>query len=231
MNIKNWSRFLYRQIFLISIIALVLIKVVWIIWGYWNIGSQQKEMLVAIVVLSDYAKLNNGKYQDTVNRWVQRSKSEWIDTETGLLRSFLSIDGNTSIKSPIKGSYSTLNTYYLKQIAPEFAQEQYTHLKEVFMKDSWLTGFKEYPDGSGFLVMDVDAEPIIFGLSPSGTAFGIGCATYFDDTNLRKHLLNTAEIAGHTVSWNGKRHYLLANIALLGEAITLAMRTNYCTSN
>lgn len=65
----------------------------------------------------------------------------------------------------------------------------------------------------------------IFGLSPSGTAFGIGCATYFDDTNLRKHLMKTAEIAGHTISWNDKRHYLLANIALVGEAITLAMRT------
>lgn len=184
------------------------------------------DMLVAIVALTDYAQLNNGKYQNTVNRWIQRAKSEWIDSETGLLRSFLPLDGNTSVLSPIKGSYSTLNTYYLTQIDSEFAKEQYSHLKEAFLKDSWLIGFKEYPDGSGFLGMDVDAGPIIFGLSPSGTAFGIGCATYFNDTDLRKHLLKTAEIAGHTVSWNGKRRYLLANIALVGEAITLAMRTN-----
>lgn len=184
------------------------------------------DMLVAIVALTDYAQLNNGKYQNTVNRWIQRAKSEWIDRETGLLRSFLPLDGNTSVLSPIKGSYSTLNTYYLTQIDSEFAKEQYSHLKEAFLKDSWLTGFKEYPDGSGFLGMDMDAGPIIFGLSPSGTAFGIGCATYFNDTDLRKHLLKTAEIAGHTVSWNGKRRYLLANIALVGETITLAMRTN-----
>ena len=184
------------------------------------------DMLVAIVALTDYAQLNNGKYQNTVNRWIQRAKSEWIDSETGLLRSFLPLDGNTSVLSPIKGSYSTLNTYYLTQIDSEFAKEQYSHLKEAFLKDSWLTGFKEYPDGSGFLGMDMDAGPIIFGLSPSGTAFGIGCATYFNDTDLRKHLLKTAEIAGHTVSWNGKRRYLLANIALVGETITLAMRTN-----
>ena len=189
------------------------------------------DMLVAIVALSDYAKQNNGKYQTTVNSWIQRAKSEWIDCETGLLHSFLSLDGDTSVKSPIKGSYSTLNTYYLTQIDPEFAKEQYAHLKDVFLKDSWLTGFKEYSDGSGFLGMDVDAGPIIFGLSPSGTAFGIGCATYFNNMYLRKHLLKTAEIAGHTVSWNGKRRYLLANIALVGEAITLAMRTHYCTSN
>lgn len=184
------------------------------------------DMLVAIVALTDYAQLNNGKYQNTVNRWIQRAKSEWIDSETGLLRSFLPLDGNTSVLSPIKGSYSTLNTYYLTQIDSEFAKEQYSHLKEAFLKDSWLTGFKEYPDGSGFLGMDMDAGPIIFGLSPSGTAFGIGCATYFNNMYLRKHLLKTAEIAGHTVSWNGKRRYLLANIALVGETITLAMRTN-----
>lgn len=189
------------------------------------------DMLVAIVALSDYAQLNNGKYQNTVNRWIQRAKSEWIDSETGLLRSFLPLDGNTSVLSPIKGSYSTLNTYYLTQIDSEFAKEQYSHLKEAFLKDSWLTGFKEYPDGSGFLGMDVDAGPIIFGLSPSGTAFGIGCATYFNDTHLRNDLLKTAEIAGHTIAWDDKRHYLLANIALVGEAITLAMRTHYCTSN
>lgn len=184
------------------------------------------DMLVAIVALSDYARLNNGKYQPTVDKWIERAKSEWIDAETGLLRSFLPLDGDTSVKSPIKGSYSTLNTYYLTQIDPAFAAEQYDRLKYAFLKDSWMTGFKEYTDGSGFLGMDVDSGPIIFGLSPSGTAFGIGCATYFNDNELRNDLLKTAEIAGHTVARKGKRHYLLANIALVGEAITLAMRTS-----
>ncbi|MCI9172519.1 hypothetical protein [uncultured Duncaniella sp.] len=185
------------------------------------------DMLVAIVALSDYAKLNNGKYQSTVNKWIQRAKSEWIDDRTGLLRSFLAIDGDTSVRQPIKGSYSTLNTYYLTLIDPIFAKEQYVRLKTVFLKDSWLTGFKEYQEGGEILGIDIDAGPIIWGLSPSGTAFGIGCATFFNDKELRKKLLKTAEIAGHTVSGNGKRHYILANIAMVGEAITLAMRTSY----
>ncbi len=185
------------------------------------------DMLVAIVALSDYAKLNKGKYQSTVNKWIQRAKSEWIDDRTGLLRSFLAIDGDTSVRQPIKGSYSTLNTYYLTLIDPIFAKEQYVRLKTVFLKDSWLTGFKEYQEGGEILGIDIDAGPIIWGLSPSGTAFGIGCATFFNDKELRKKLLKTAEIAGHTVSGNGKRHYILANIAMVGEAITLAMRTSY----
>ena len=43
---------------------------------------------------------------------------------------------------------------------------------------------------------------------------------------LRRRLLKTAEAAGTTVSRGGRRHYLLADIALVGEAIMLAMRTN-----
>jgi hypothetical protein len=47
-----------------------------------------------------------------------------------------------------------------------------------------------------------------------------------NDLKFRKQLLRTAEIAGCTVSYKEKSHYLLANVALVGEAILLAMRTN-----
>lgn len=88
----------------------------------------------------------------------------------------------------------------------------------------------EYHDRSCWLGMDIDAGPIILNLSPSGTAFAIGSATYFGDNTFRNSLLKTAEIAGHTIQWGNKRHYLLADIALVGEAITLAMRTNHRTT-
>ena len=48
------------------------------------------DMLVAIVALSDYAKLHNGRYQETVDAWIHKAKSEWIEPETGLLTSYLS---------------------------------------------------------------------------------------------------------------------------------------------
>ena len=72
---------------------------------------------------------------------------------------------------------------------------------------------------------DIDAGPIIFNLSSTGRAFGIGPATYFEDWEVRKRMLKTAELAGFTVSNKNQRHYLLANVALVGEAITLTMRT------
>lgn len=183
------------------------------------------DMLVAIVALANYSRQYHGEYASTVSMWAERAKKEWTDKNTGLLVSFLSTDG-TYDDAPVKGSYSALNCYYLTFIDEAFAKEQYERLKTIFLQTSPITGFKEYCDRSCWLGMDIDAGPILFSLSPSGTGFAIGASTYFQDTKVRNGLLRTAEIAGSTVTWFGKSHYLLANIALVGEAIVLAMRTS-----
>lgn len=179
------------------------------------------DMLVGIVALRQYP---DGKYASTVERWLGKASTEWIDSQTGLLASFLDESGN--VNPTIKGSYSALNTYYLTLINPGFAETQYRALKESFKQSFPFCGVKEYHDRTCWFGMDIDAGPIICNLSPSGTAFAIGSATYFGDNDFRNKLLRTAEIAGHTVKWNDKRHYLLGEIALVGEAIALAMRTN-----
>ena len=185
------------------------------------------DMLVAIVALSNYAHQYGGKYQSTVDKWLEKASSEWIDKETGLLASFLEEDnGKAQIVLPVKGSYSALNCYYLSLVAPEFALKQYEQLIKYFKQEFLITGLKEYHDRTCIFGMDIDAGPIIFNLSPSGTGFVIGAATSLGDMAFRKKLLKTAEIGGSTISWFSSSHYLLANIALVGEAIILAMRTS-----
>lgn len=181
------------------------------------------DMLVAIVALHNAG----GKYQTTVEKWLSIAKTDWLDDETGLLISVLRDDGSKIAGAPVKGSYSALNCYYLTLIDTEFARKQYDILEKHFKQGGLLAGLKEYHDQSCWFGLDIDAGPIIGNLSPSGTAFAIGSATYFGDEDYRNKLLRTAEMVGHTISWNGKSHYLLANIALVGESITLAMRTNY----
>ena len=184
------------------------------------------DMLVAIVALNYYAKQNGGKYSETVKLWVEKAKQEWIDKETGLLASFLEVDHDSlKIAPPIKGSYSALNCYYLSLVDRVFAMEQYELLKKHFKQTFPVTGIKEYHDHSCWFGVDIDAGPVIMNLSPSGTGFAIGCATSLGDMEFRNKLLKTAEIGGSTVSWLGQNHYLLANFALVGEAIILAMRT------
>lgn len=183
------------------------------------------DMLVAIVALNIYSKVYNGRYQDLVQKWMDAAKREWMDQETGLLVSFMSNSG--TISPMIKGSYSALNCYYLSLIDIEFAKQQFQILKKYFKKTlPLITGIKEYHAEKCLFGFDIDVGPIIFGLSPSGTGFALGAATMCNDYRFRKQILRTAEIAGSTVSYNGKSHYLLAYVVLVGEAIILAMRTN-----
>lgn len=185
------------------------------------------DMLVAIVALHNYSCQYNGEYSSTVKLWIERAKKEWIDKETGLLASFLVHNGNSAeIEPPVKGSYSALNCYYLSLVDPDFAKEQYECLKKNFRQSFPFAGLKEYHDHTCLFGMDIDAGPIIFNLSPSGTGFVIGAATSLEDMEFRNQLLKTAEIGGSTVTWLGKSHYLLANLALVGETIVLAMRTS-----
>ena len=183
------------------------------------------DMLVAIVALSNYSKQNKGEYWPTVHSWLQLMQNDWIDEKSGQIASFIP-DGEIWIgKLPAKGSYSALSCYYLTFVDEEFAKEQYDILKKNFYQKRFITGFREYYDKTCLLGFDIDAGPILFNLSPTGTAFGIGPATYFEDWEARKGMLKTAELAGFTVGNKDQRHYLLANVALVGEAITLAMRT------
>lgn len=182
------------------------------------------DMLVAIVALANYSRQNNGEYWTTVHKWLERMQSRWIDEESGMIASFAS-NYNSELKIPAKGSYSALSCYYLTFIDEKFAREQYDRLKENFYQKWPIGGCKEYYDKNCLFGFDIDAGPIIFNLSPTGTAFGIGAATYFQDSQIRQSLLRTAELAGFSVWTKDKRHYLLANVALVGEAITLAMRT------
>ena len=184
------------------------------------------DMLVAIVALNQYADTHKGKYRSTVKKWVAKAQKDWLDKETGLLASFIDENGFLYDDAPIKGSYSALNCYYLTLIDEAFAKTQYQQLKALFWKDGIISGLKEYWDRTCYVGLDIDAGPIVFELGPSGTAFFAGSSTYFGDYNVRKEILATAEMAGHTIKIGNKRHYLLANVALVGESIMLAMRTH-----
>ena len=183
------------------------------------------DVLVAIVALKLYSRQNNGFYDKTVDEWLDNMKANHTSESSGLIASIIMEDDEGGRHNFYKGSYSALSCYYLTFVDEGFAEEQYRILKKEFYKKFPLTGFKEYIRKSPILAFDVDAGPIVFGLSPTGTAFGIGPATYFNDDKVRKKLLLTAERAGSTISVKGKSHYLLANIAIVGEAIALAMRT------
>ena len=183
------------------------------------------DMLVAIVALNLYSRQYGGKYSSTVRKWLDNIQAKHLD-ENGIIASVVLYDYDEPHCIAVKGSYTALSCYYLTFIDEAFAKEQYEKFKTHFLKNRPLTGFREYSYKSPLLAFDIDAGVILYGLSPSGTAFGIGPVTYFGDTDLRKDILRSAEIVGTTVTLGSKSHYFLANMALVGEAIALAMRTH-----
>lgn len=182
------------------------------------------DMLAAVVALKEYSAANQGKYNTTVDEWVYRAKTEWIDHDTGLLKAYVDEEGG-DVKAPIRGSNSALNTYFLTFIDDEFAKQQYTQLKKNFRREGLLPGLKEFRDRSPIYTANAEDGVNLLGLSLPGTALAIGSATYFGDKDFREDLLQTAETSGSSVWWNDRRHYLLSDIMPIGEAVILAMRT------
>lgn len=190
------------------------------------------DVLVAVVALSYYSVQNNGKFHGTVENWVDLVRNNCLDEKTGIIPSFTT-DYLWKNIYPVKGSYTALSCYYLTFIDEEFAREQYDRLMHLFVKKHPVFGIREYYNKRRLLAADVDAGIIIFSLSPTGTAFSVGPATYFGDRETRTRIMKTAEIAG-TTTLNRKKeqsHYRLANMALVGEAIMLAMRTHIDTES
>ena len=185
------------------------------------------DMLVTIVALNNYAQLYDGQYADMVERWIDKAKSEWIDQRTGLLAAMIYNNSKTKGRYSVCGSYAGLTCYYLSLVDVDFAYQQYQCMKKHFAQGGFITGIKEYKGKSNWLDFHIDAGPLLFGYSPSGTAFAIGCATYFEDWEFRKGLLRTAELAATTIYGRKEHHYLLGSYVPVGEAITLAMKTHH----
>lgn len=180
------------------------------------------DMVLACLVLQQHDKLFGIQYKETVSKWMQKAKEELIHKPTGLL-----VAEKKNRWSPrVRGSYTALTNYFLTRMDDkDFAKDQYERMKKVFLRDKPHTGIKEYQRQSEGFKFDPNAGPMLYGLSTSGTAIAIGTATYFEDWEFRNGMLQTAEMAQTTKSGN-TCHYRLAEIAPVGEAFVLAMRTN-----
>lgn len=186
------------------------------------------DMLYTIAALHNYEQLySNGKYQDTLGRWMEKAQTIWINKETGLLASTLT-QKLRKPRSMVRGSYTALSCSLLASCANEtFVSNQYGLFKKHFVKKSPVFGIREYLDKSPTLSFDVDAGPILFGLSPSGSTFALGAATWLGDWEMRSRLLQTASIVGETIVNEAQNtcHYRLGEMAICGEAVALGMRT------
>lgn len=181
------------------------------------------DMMFPGLALRDYDSIYGETYHSTIYKWLCNLKAHYIEPKTGLLAS--TIFRNLSL-GRVSGAYSGLNTTGLSLLNIQFGEEQLQRLKDnLVITFSKYAAVKEYLTKAPRFTFDIDAGPVVYGVSPSGTSFAIGAATYLGEWELREKLLNTAKLAGGNVIFGKYQHYRLANIMLTGEAITLAMRT------
>ena len=96
------------------------------------------DVLVAIVALSNYGKLNGGKYRDVVDGWLTNMKTNHMDPKTGLIASVLRDSQRKGKGRALLGSYTSLSVYFLTFVDEEFAREQYAgrrHCRVEFEND------------------------------------------------------------------------------------------------
>jgi hypothetical protein len=143
------------------------------------------------------------------------------DPPTGLLP--FRIGPGCAAEGGLRASGASWSLLYLAHVDEAYALRGYEALRTTFV-DAPIPGVlavREWPRGverGG----DVDSGPLLLGLSPAATGFTVALARRADDRATLRGFLDTAELAGFSVSWRGRRGYLLA--PLVGDAILLAAR-------
>ncbi len=162
-------------------------------------------------------------YAGLIARWLDFSRKNLVDPGNGMLRYHVSASGHAAGTS--RGVLQAWNSMWLPLIDAQFALDQYERMGRTLVAHSAFGNFaaiREYPAGRDGPT-DLVSGPLIFGLSPTATGFGMGGAAHWNDQAGLAGLLRTAEMAGFTWSFGGRRRYLFA--PLLGDAIILAART------
>lgn len=178
--------------------------------------------MVVAASVANFDKVYGPTHTKLLENWVRATREKICEKRSGLIPFYVDAEGN-GLGVP-RGSGVGWNSFYLPFIDQGLADEQYALMKELLLRELPLgfAAFREYMpfDRGG---ADIDSGPVLFGLSTSGTGFGLAGAHWHQDQSVEQGILRTAEFVGMTVGGKERRRYLLA--PLVGDAIMLAMRS------
>lgn len=176
---------------------------------------------VVIASLALYDRVFPKRATRFATKWLKRMQTCCRDPKTGLF--VFSLNTQRKPFQQSRGSGATWDLYFLSHADLNLTTWLYRPLKKHFLSSALgLQGFREWPRGNS-KGGDIDSGPLIFGLSPAASGFGMGIARLAGDSRTLNRLLRTAALAGAAMKWKQTRFYLFA--PLVGEAIVLAMRT------
>jgi hypothetical protein len=122
-----------------------------------------------------------------------------------------------------RGSGTALASYVLGFAHPGLSRRLYEALaRRGQVTLLGLGGLREYAEGFAG-EGDVNAGPIVFGVSVGATGFGLGAARMNGDRDLYRRLYRSAHLFGVPASAAGGERFALGGV--LGNALLLAMLT------
>ncbi len=134
--------------------------------------SDQSTQLYAIWRTDQALGTNHAELFDL---WLRTVQAKFIKPKTGLLFSLVSINPDR-IDSPARATSVAWSIIFLADIYPEFAQQQYQALRKHRVRRVVnLAAFAEYPELNILDFGDMDSGPMLAGISPAATGFGL-CA-------------------------------------------------------
>lgn len=176
---------------------------------------------VVAASLALYDRVYPHRASGVAQNWLDRL-STLHDLATDL--PVFNLDGRGEPLQMSRGSGVAWTIFYQSHVDLATAQDDYWRLKDHFWR-SYAPGCAavcEWPHCAGGLG-DVDSGPLLLGMSPAATGFAMAGARLAGDEKGLQELARTAEMAGFSVQWRGRRSYLTA--PLVGNAILTAMRT------
>lgn len=176
---------------------------------------------VVAASLALYERIYPHRASGVAQDWLDRL-STLRDLATDL--PVFSLDGRGQPLQMSRGSGVAWTIFYQSHVDLAMAQADYWRLKRHFWRPyaPRCAAICEWPHCAGGLG-DVDSGPLLLGMSPAATGFAMAGARLAGDEQGLRELAQTAELAGFSVQWRGRRSYLTA--PLVGNAILTAMRS------
>jgi len=153
-------------------------------------------------------------------RWARRFETCAIDRAGMLVQRVES--GSCDPRDAPRGSGTAVASYFVAFAAPDLARRLYGGVSSARRSIAGFGAVREYEEGySGR--GDLNAGPIVFGLSVGATGFGLGAARIARDRDAFVELYRSAHLVGAEASEGGGTAFAAGG--LLGDALLLAMLT------
>lgn len=168
--------------------------------------SWPSDACVGMASLALYNRLVEPQYSDLQQTWVRRIR-QCVEKTTGLLPHHTAAVTAQPLEGP-RGSSGVLNLYFLPDIDPQFAVEQFVRFDSLFGQSRLgLATIREYPRGTSGMG-DVDSGPVVWGVGFAATIVGIGTYLRMGEVTKAQAISDAVESLGFSYSWGGRKRYI-----------------------